>query len=190
MKWIGISGSWRKTNEEIEEKLRKSVREIMLRGDGIVSGGALGVDYIALDEAIKHNSIAGKIKIFLPTTFGKYCAHYRKHAKLGNITKEQAENLIKQLGNLKKINPEALIENLDTNFNEETKKQMYYERNSAVVEASDELIAFQVKTDAIAGEGTADTVEKAHTKGIPVKFFQYNLTNKKSSKKLWIIKEQ
>lgn len=72
MKWVGISGGWRKTNREIEEKIRKVIREIIKRGDGIISGGALGVDYIALDEALKLNPKAERIKIFLPTTLKKY----------------------------------------------------------------------------------------------------------------------
>ena len=105
MKWIGISGSWRKINREIEERLRKVVREIIQRGDGIVSGGALGIDYIALDEALKYDKSADRIKIFLPTTLEIYATHYRKHASLGTITGQQAENLISQLTKLKEINP-------------------------------------------------------------------------------------
>ena len=94
MKWIGISGGWRRTNQEIEEGVRKTVREIIQRGDGIVSGGALGVDFIATDEALKYDPAADRIKIFLPTTFEKYSEHYRKHAKLGDVTSEDVENLI------------------------------------------------------------------------------------------------
>ncbi|MFA5084246.1 MAG: hypothetical protein WC475_02600 [Candidatus Paceibacterota bacterium] len=175
MKWIGISGSWRKTNDEIENKLRQIVREIILRGDGIVSGGALGVDFIATEEALKHNPEADRIKIFLPTTLEKYAEHYRKHSSSGDITSEQAENLIDQLIKLKQTNPGSLIENPDTNFTEETKKAMYYERNSKVVEASDELIAFRVRTEASESMGTADAVEKAKSRGIPVKLFSYEI---------------
>ena len=133
MKWIGISGSWRKTNNEIEEKLRAIVRETFEAGNGIVSGGALGVDYIATDEALKRNPNADRIKIFLPTTLEKYSEHYRKHAKLGTITNEQAEKLIAQLEKLKQANPGSLIENPNTDFTEETKKKMYYERNSGEI---------------------------------------------------------
>ena len=175
MKWIGISGSWRRTNREIEDKLRGMVKDIILHGDGIVSGGALGVDFIALSEALKNDLRAEKIKIFLPTTLEKYAEHFRKHAQLGTITSDQAENLINQLTKLKQINPKALIEDPDTNFTEENKESRYYERNSAVVEASDELIAFQVKTEQSEGLGTADTVKKAEIKGIPVKLFKFNL---------------
>lgn len=175
MKWIGITGGWRKTNQEIENNIRNIVSEIMERGDGVISGGALNTDYVALDEALKHDPKAKRIKIFLPTTLEKYTEHYRKHADLGTITSDQAENLINQLTRLKKINPKALIENSNTNFTEETKKEMYYERNSKVVEVSDELIAFHIKTNESEGLGTMDTVKKAKTKGIPVKIFSYTL---------------
>jgi len=53
---------------------------------------------------------------------------------------------------------------------------MYYERNSRAVEASDELIAFRVKTKESESLGTVDTVEKAKKKGIPVKLFSYDLS--------------
>lgn len=173
MKWIGISGGWRKANQEIEHNVRQVVKEIMQRGDGIISGGALNVDFIALDEALKYSPRAERIKIFLPTTLEKYAEHYRKHACLKTITLEQAKDLIDQLTKLKQINPKALIENPDTNFIEETKKFMYYERNSRVVDASDELIAFRIKTETSKGMGTGDTIEKANKKGIPVKVFNY-----------------
>jgi len=55
MKWVAISGSWRKTNEEVENDVRQAVREIIKRGDGIVTSGALNVDYFATDEALKVN---------------------------------------------------------------------------------------------------------------------------------------
>ncbi len=176
MKWIGISGSWRKTTPEIENDIRNTVSEIMKRGEGIISGGALNVDFIALDEALKNDPKAERIKVFIPTTLKKYAEHYRKHATLKNITSEQAENLIEQLTKLEQTNSEALIENSDINFTEETKKTMYYERNSKVVEASDELVAFYIKTNPNEGLGTMDTIEKAKAKNIPVKIFSYDFT--------------
>lgn len=175
MKWIGISGGWRKTNHEIEEKVQAIVREIFETGNGMVSGGALGVDYTATDVALKLNPEADRIKIFLPTTLEKYAEHYRKHAKLGTITEKQAEDLISQLEKIKQVNSASLIENPDTNFTEETKKEMYYERNSRAVDAADELVAFRVKTKESESLGTADAVAKAKKKGIPVKLFEYDL---------------
>lgn len=102
MKWVGISGGWRHIDQKIEDDVRKVVSEIMKRGDGIVSGGALNVDFVALDEALKYDRCGERIKVFLPTTLDKYVAHYRRHAALGDITVIQAENLINQLIGLKK----------------------------------------------------------------------------------------
>jgi len=182
-KWVAISGGWRKTNEEIEKKVRETVRKIMERGEGIVSGGALGVDFIAQDEALKHDPKAKRIKIFLPTTLEKYAEHLRRKAKEGIVESERVEALLDQLKKIKKINKEALIENPDTNFTDETKKKMYYQRNTKIVEAADELIAFRIKTKESQGLGTLDTINKAKKKKIPVKVFNFDLSksNEKSN---------
>jgi len=168
MKWIAISGSWRRINMEVEKEVRNTVKEIISRGDGIVSGGALNVDYIATDEALKLDPTAKRIKIFLPTTLEIYANHYRQRAKEGIITEKQAEDLIKQLNRLKEINPEAIIENKENRI---VDKETYYQRNSAVIETADELVAFQVNESA----GVKDTIEKAQKKGIPVKVFTYTI---------------
>ncbi len=173
MKWIGISGGWRKTNKKIEKAVRDTVREIMLRGDGIISGGALGVDFIALNEALKNNPSADRIKIFLPTSLEIYAVHYRKRAQEKAVTKNQAEALIAQLTKLKKTNPVALVENLENSI---VNKENYYKRNSAVVDASDELVAFRVKSEFSEGLGVKDTIDKAKQAGIPVKVLYYDLT--------------
>lgn len=168
MKWVAISGSWRKMNKELEKDVRNAVREIISRGDGIVSGGALNVDYIATDEALKMNPTAKRIKIFLPATLEIYAAHYRKRADEGVITKKQAEDLIAQLNKIREINPSSLIENKNK---KSVEKETYYERNSVIVEAADELIAFHVNESL----GTKDAIDKAHKNGIPVKVFTYTI---------------
>ncbi len=173
MKWVAISGGWRRTNKKIENEVRAVVREIIERGDGLVSGGALGVDSIALDEALKLNPQADKIKIFLPTSLKIYAAHYRQRAREGVITGEQAEGLIGQLTDLKNGNPQALIENSENTI---VDKETYFQRNSAVVEAADELVAFHIKTELSEGTGTQDTINKAKQKGLPVKILSYDLT--------------
>jgi len=133
MKWVAISGSWRKINKEVENDVRKTVREIISRGDGIVAGGALNVDYIATDEALKLDPTAKRIKIFLPATLEIFIAHYRKRAKEGVITEEQAEDLINQLSRIKEINLSSLIENKDSKvINEE----VYHKRNTTIINAA------------------------------------------------------
>ena len=164
--WFGISGSWRKTNEEVENAVRNAVRKILERGDGIVSGGALNVDYFATDEALKLNPEADKIKIFLPVTLERYTAHYRKRATEGVITTEQAEVLVAQLEVLQAVNSDAIAANLENTIVDTT---TYYERNTEVVAASDALIAIQVNESG----GVGDTVEKALDRGKPVYLAKY-----------------
>lgn len=94
MKWIGISGTWQLTSSEVEQDVQSKVRQIIERGDGIITGGALGVDSFAMDEVIHLGYTSSRIKICLPVTFPLYKNHYRKRAEEGVITVEQAENLI------------------------------------------------------------------------------------------------
>ena len=168
MKWVAISGGWRKTNEQVERDVRAVVREIITKGNGIVSGGALGVDYIATDEALKLNPLATQIRIYLPTTLEIYAKHYRKMATKGIITSRQAKELISQLERLVNANKNALIEN---HKNIVVNTDTYYERNTKVIESTEELVAFHINSS----EGTKDTINKAKQQGITVKEFVYTI---------------
>lgn len=168
MKWIAISGSWRKTNDQVKKDVVGTVRKIISTGDGIVCGGALGVDYIATNESIKLDSSCQKIRIFLPVKLDVFTKHYLKRSNQGVITHQQAKDLVSQLNHLKEINPKSIIENKD---NLVVNKDTYYSRNSEIVAVADKLIAFQVNDS----QGTQDTINKAKQKGIPVKVFKYLL---------------
>ena len=168
MKWIGITGSWRITSTDVERDVRAAVRKIISDNNGIITGGALNVDYFATDEALHHNLSADKIKVFLPASLAIYAAHYRKRANEGVITHQQAEQLILQLETLQRANPAALIEN---RVNTIVDKTTYYQRNQAVVDAADELYAFQVNHSA----GVQDTIDKAKAENKPVTLFSYTI---------------
>jgi hypothetical protein len=168
MKWIAISGSWRITNKQIEEDVRSAVRAIIKRGDGIVSGGAINVDYFATDEALQIDPVASRVKIFLPTTLHLYAAHYRKRASEGVITKRQAEDLISQLETIKRSNPDALIEDARNTLVDRT---TYFQRNSQIVDAADELFAFQVNKSA----GVQDAIDKARARNKPATVRSYTI---------------
>lgn len=45
MKWIAIAGTWRNINEQVEKDVRQEVSALIQEGNGIVTGGALGVDF-------------------------------------------------------------------------------------------------------------------------------------------------
>lgn len=168
MKWIAIAGGWRKINQQVSDDVRRTVRDIIQSGDGIISGGALGVDFIATDEALKLNTTATQIRIFLPVTLERYIIHYRKRADEGVITHEQAELLIEQLIKLKSANPNALIENTD---NETVGKEAYFERITQIVAEADELVAFHINQT----EGTQNTINKAEKRGVSTEIFTYTI---------------
>lgn len=165
MKWVGISGSWRVSSETLRHDVRTSVSKVMQRGDGIVSGGALGVDQVATEEALRHNPDADCIQIIIPSTFEVFVTHYRTRANEGVITIEQAESLIGLLTVIKGRG--SLTEMNYTELNPES----YYARNTEVLKASDELLAFQVNGSA----GVQDTVNKAYEFGMPVVLRQYEI---------------
>jgi len=159
-RWTAISGSWRTVDAAVEADVRETVGAILTKGGGIVTGGALGVDYIATDEALKHDPAAMRLKIILPTALSDYANHYFKRAEEGVITPKQAQDLVAQLSAVRDANPAALIQMSYTVCTPET----YYARNTAVLDAADSLAAFQVNGSA----GTQDTIDKARARGMAV----------------------
>jgi len=167
MNWIAISGSWRTTNHQVESDVRREVSHIIGRGDGIVTGGALGVDYIATDEALKHDPKVNRIQVFLPTSLTLYQQHYFKRAREKVITTKQAQALISQLTYLQGINPCSLIEGPAKTADQHS----YYLRHLSIISLAERLLAFQVNQS----QGTQDTINKAKVKGIPVTLFSYTI---------------
>ncbi len=42
MKWILFTGTWKLTSMEVEEDVRQAVRDVIARGDGVITGGQQG----------------------------------------------------------------------------------------------------------------------------------------------------
>lgn len=93
MKWYGISGNWRYDLPEVKKDVEYEVSEIIKQGDGVVTGGALGVDYFATEVMLKLDPKLTKLKIFLPTPLKIYLNHYQRQANKGVITTQQAKML-------------------------------------------------------------------------------------------------
>lgn len=64
MKWYAISGSWKKIDARVRRDVEAVVRIIIRDGNGIVTGGALGVDYIATQAVLKEGKTS-QLKIYL-----------------------------------------------------------------------------------------------------------------------------
>jgi len=143
--------------------VQKEVAAALAAGKSIVTGGALGTDYWATEMAL--NIDPARLKVILPTSLATYITHYQRRAAEGVISARQAQDLIMQLeavaqaGSLVEHPERPQVVNITT----------YYLRNQDVVDAADELFAFQVNASA----GTQDTVDKARLKGIPVAVFTF-----------------
>ncbi len=160
MKWILFTGTWRLTNEEVERDVRKAVREVIEQGNGIVTGGATGVDYFAMDEAMKIDPNASRLKVIIPANLVSYCHDYRTNWCTPPVTKDSIDNLEKILLHIQKTNPDALIE-----MPYDTITQEHYNlRHDEEVKVSDEVYAFQVNEST----GTQDTIDKARRSDLPI----------------------
>jgi predicted Rossmann fold nucleotide-binding protein DprA/Smf involved in DNA uptake len=166
MKWVGISGSWRYSAPGLEKDVRREVAKVIKLGDGIVTGGAHGVDYIATETVIQLNKSLNHLRIFLPTDLPTYLAHYHEQARKGLITASDVSKLDKQLIYVQDTRPKALIEGrTGLTVNEST----YLARNKKIAASAEALIAFQVNNSV----GTQQTIDHARKLGKTVTHFTY-----------------
>ena len=160
MKWILFTGTWKLTNKQVEDDVRQAAREVLERGDGIVTGGATGVDYFAMDEAMKLYPDGSRLKVIIPAFFKSYVYDYHTNWLMDPVTKETIDGLETLLQKIKDANPSALIE-----MSNDIITQDHYDlRHDEEVKISDEVYAFQVNNST----GTQDTIDKASKSGLPI----------------------
>ncbi len=160
MKWILFTGTWKLTNREVEEDVRSAVRAVIKRGDGVLTGGATGVDYFAMDEAMKQNPTASHLRVIIPARLESYIEDYFTNWCHEPITKEDIHNLAALLKNIKKVNPASLLEMPYDIITQEH----YNLRHDQEIMYSDEVYAFQVNEST----GTQDTIDKSAKAGLPI----------------------
>ena len=161
MRWIIFTGTWRLTNKEVENDVRQAARQVFEHGDGMVSGGATGVDYFAMDEFVKLNPTCTHIRIFIPARLDHFIADYRKNWKHDPINDTDINNLEYLLKLIKERNPSAIFEVRKNNG--DITQEEYNIRHNEEVTFSDEVYAFQVNEST----GTQDTIDKAAKAGLP-----------------------
>jgi hypothetical protein len=160
MKWILFTGTWRLTNEEVEKDVRSAAREVTEKGDGIVTGGATGVDYFAMDEAMKIDPTASRLRVIIPANFKSYCFDYHTNWCNAPVTTKSINELEALLRKIHEANPDALIEMPYDIITQEH----YNLRHDEEVKIADEVYAFQVNNST----GTQDTIDKANAAGLPI----------------------
>lgn len=160
MKWIIFTGTWQLTNEEVERDVRQEVRNVLEGGDAIITGGALGVDWFALDEAMRCDSSCERILVIIPTKLEIFTEYLKQPRLQGKISMEDFEKVTNALKTLKEKRKESLFE---MDFTDNTRME-YFARNQLEVDRGDAVYAFQVNDS----QGTQDTIDKAIIKGIPI----------------------
>ncbi len=159
MKWILFTGTWKLTNKEVEDDVRKAVRDVITRGDGVLTGGATGVDYFVMDEVLKLQPTATHLRVIIPAQLESYIEDYYTNWCHEPITKEDIAGLASLLRKLKQVNPTAILE-----MPYKTITQDHYNlRHDQEVMYSDEVHAFHVNNST----GTQDTIDKSTKSGIP-----------------------
>jgi hypothetical protein len=160
MKWIIITGTWRLTNKEVEADVRKKVKEIFERGDGIVTGGATGVDFFAMDEFVKLNPTCSHIRTFIPAKLDHYIADYKKNWMHAPVNESDIDNLSHLLNLIKERNPASVFEVRKENG--DITQDEYNLRHNEEVTFADRIVAFRVNDSF----GTSDTIKKAQNAGL------------------------
>ncbi len=167
-KLSAITGSWKLTNATVEQDVRADVQNIFRAGGGIVTGGAPGVDFFAMDEAIKVDPSGGRIRIILPIPLSKMVAHFRQRVTEGVIGHEhRIDDVIAVLEYLYGCGPDIVT---DAGF-ETANQESYYARHHQIIALASDVYAYQVNGSG----GVQDTIDKAYEKGIPVYLRSYTV---------------
>jgi hypothetical protein len=161
--WTAVSGSWRTSTQELKRDLRAAIAAELACGRGIVTGGALGVDFDATEQTLEVYRRGERTLVIIPAGLEAYNAHYASRAREGVITGEQHRSLIAQLRTVK-----ALGRLVELGFGV-VDRESYYARNTEVLRFASRLLALQVD----GSPGTQDTIEKARAAGLEVRVRSY-----------------
>ena len=167
MKWLGVVGT-REVNDTIRCDIEHFVGQKIADGNGIVSGGATGVDHEAARLAYECGLEAVRFRIFLPVDLELYCQALYDRAAAGKCRQDDAIASVALLRDIAKHRPGVLCDATDFN---EVNADSFHARNCQIVDLADELVAFRVNNS----RGTTFTIDQAREKGIPVKVFDYTV---------------
>lgn len=124
-------------------------------------GGATGVDYFAMDEALMLFPDASHLKVIIPTNLQNYIHDYRTNWCKDPVTPTAIDTLEELLTRLKSVRPEHFVE---MPFNHDITQEHYDLRHNEEVAVSDAVYAFQVNKST----GTQDTIDKAKAAGLTI----------------------
>ncbi len=160
MIWALFTGTWRLVNAEVERDVRNAVRQVFSEGKGIVTGGATGVDYFAMDEAFMLDPSCRTLRVIIPAYIEEYIKDCENHWCQAPVTKASIAALASLLRNIREANPASLLEMPYRDI-----EQKHYDlRNLEEVTYANEVYAFQVN----GSTGTQHTIDSAKAAGRPI----------------------
>lgn len=165
MKRVAILGTWKSIQTDIADDVSQFTRQVIQRGDRIMTGGSPGVEFIVIQETLKWDSLAEKLEVVLPAPLDIYKSHIMKSAVRNVITKEESDDLIRQLQGLRLKNKTTLKAMKTKEFSNDA----LMARNQAVADIVDEMIVFQINDSSDVEAG----IERARKREIPLRIMHY-----------------
>ncbi|MGC8461584.1 MAG: DNA-processing protein DprA [Candidatus Dormibacteria bacterium] len=162
--WIGISGSLGIRLPEVDRDVTREVVRLVKRGTGIVTGGAPGVDMLAMDASLHVDPTGRHLKVVLPCDFPMFLKYVHALAYHDIITRADASHLSALLHTAKKLG--CCIEHPEF---ARISQEAFSFRNAEVVRLSEKLLAFHVDNSG----GTTNTIRHALRAGKDVYRFVY-----------------
>lgn len=160
MKWALFTGTWRLVNAEVERDVRAAVRKVFAEGSGVLTGGATGVDYFAMDEAFAIDPTCRKLRVIIPAYIEDYVKDCEQNWCQAPVTPEAIQKLAALLRKIREANPASLLE-----MPYRVIEQEHYDlRNLEEVTYANEVYAFQVN----GSTGTQHTIDSAKAAGHPI----------------------
>jgi hypothetical protein len=167
MDWLAVVGT-REVDSKIRRDIERFVSQKITEGNGIVSGGATGVDHEAARLAYEYGLEVVRFRIFLPVKLELYCQALYDRAADGKCRQDDAIATVALLRDIAKHRPGVLRDTTDLN---EVNADSFHARNCQIVALADELVAFRVNNSL----GTTFTIDQAREKSIPIKVFDYTV---------------
>lgn len=130
-----------------------------------MTGGSPGVEFIVIQETLKWDSLAEKLEVVLPAPLDIYKSHIMKSAVRNVITKEESDDLIRQLQGLRLKNKTTLKAMKTKEFSNDA----LMARNQAVADIVNEMIVFQINDSSDVEAG----IERARKREIPLRIMHY-----------------
>jgi 23S rRNA pseudoU1915 N3-methylase RlmH len=128
-------------------------------GNGVLTGGAPGVDYFCKKEVLKQKKL-NYLRVIIPRKLDDYVKHYQETRQSRGLSVKVIQDLENILRIIYNQSPASILEMP----HEVLTQNEFNERNTEEIKYGDEVYAFQVN----GSTGTQDTIDKALKRGLKI----------------------